>query len=354
MGFYTLTKNCSQVLKEAAISLVTDKVYNCGQICLSPDTVLVPKNKGPKFIQYMKDEMLRRWGPATSSGVSPCVEHNQWCGIITQRHYERIVDLVTDAQGKNAQVISLDPAGACPEFTFTKDNAGRKLPLQAVLNPPPHAKICDEEIFGPVFCVFDQFESLDEQIRYSNLRSEPLASYVFTHDACLKAKLMREVRCGGMTINSTMKHTSNPELPFGGLGKSGFGYTHGKYSLQAFSHKMAVCDSRPVGLMGKIWQKIGPDMTLPASPSVLEFIKKAAAPGATAPNFGMVARVVRVTFHLCLVGAAIGVSYGFFGVDGLVGAGVMLGTGVLGCGVEMLSRCGGRVSGAKEMKKKNA
>ena len=68
----------------------------------------------------------------------------------------------------------------------------------------------------------------------------PLALYIFSEDAVMKQRLMNDVRSGGVCINDTMKQGSSLEMPFGGVGASGYGRYRGKAGVQAFSYERAV------------------------------------------------------------------------------------------------------------------
>ena len=48
--------------------------------------------------------------------------------------------------------------------------------------------------------------------------------------------MLEELSFGGGAINDTLMHLANPNLPFGGVGASGIGEYHGKYSFDTFSH----------------------------------------------------------------------------------------------------------------------
>lgn len=101
-----------------------------------------------------------------------------------------------------------------------------------------------EEIFGPILPIFSipsqskAFEFLQKQQRQN--KSTPLASYVFTSNSKTYERFIRSVKSGGVVRNDTMLQYANSNLPFGGLGTSGYGCYHGKYSLDAFSHRRAV------------------------------------------------------------------------------------------------------------------
>ena len=96
-----------------------------------------------------------------------------------------------------------------------------------------------EEIFGPVLPVIP-FKTIDEIIPLINSRERPLALYLFTRRAGVKEKVLQQVPFGGGCVNDTVVHLSSNRLPFGGVGQSGMGRYHGKYSFETFTHEKAV------------------------------------------------------------------------------------------------------------------
>ncbi|MCE9625309.1 MAG: aldehyde dehydrogenase family protein, partial [Deltaproteobacteria bacterium] len=68
----------------------------------------------------------------------------------------------------------------------------------------------------------------------------PLAFYLFTSDPKIEAQVMSRSMFGGGCINDTVAHTGAPELPFGGVGGSGFGNYHGQRSFETFSYPRSI------------------------------------------------------------------------------------------------------------------
>lgn len=63
---------------------------------------------------------------------------------------------------------------------------------------------------------------------------KPLALYIFSEDAGTVNKILAGTSSGGVSINDTISHIINPNLPFGGVGRSGMGRYHGKYGFRSF------------------------------------------------------------------------------------------------------------------------
>jgi len=96
-----------------------------------------------------------------------------------------------------------------------------------------------EEIFGPILPVFT-YDHIEDAIDFINERPKPLALYLFTRDRELEDKVLCETSSGGVCLNDVILQLASPELPFGGVGHSGFGRYHGKASFTTFSNNKSV------------------------------------------------------------------------------------------------------------------
>ena len=99
-----------------------------------------------------------------------------------------------------------------------------------------------EEIFGPLLPIIS-YRSLDKAIQTLKTKEKPLACYVFTKKKATANKIIHEISYGGGCINDVVIHISNHNLPFGGVGNSGIGGYHGKYSFETFSHRKSIVKS---------------------------------------------------------------------------------------------------------------
>ncbi|MFG6257496.1 aldehyde dehydrogenase family protein, partial [Staphylococcus epidermidis] len=96
-------------------------------------------------------------------------------------------------------------------------------------------KIMKEEIFGPILPIIT-YDNFDEVLEIIQSKSKPLSLYLFSEDENMTHRVVEELSFGGGAINDTLMHLANPNLPFGGVGSSGIGQYHGKYSFDTFSH----------------------------------------------------------------------------------------------------------------------
>ena len=207
-------------VEKAARSIVQGKFTNAGQTCIAPDYVLVPADKA---------ETLARAILSIAEKAYPDLQSNsQYSNVISQRHRDRLNGAIEAARKAGASV--LQPAGAA---------GGGKIPPTLVLGTPEDSLLLNEEIFGPVLPIVG-YRDLDEALGFVNARSRPLALYAFTSERRTQDLILDGAISGGVTINGTLLHIAQDDLPFGGVGDSGIGAYHGVAGFRRFSHARAV------------------------------------------------------------------------------------------------------------------
>lgn len=213
-------------MAQAMARTLTIKTFNAGQICLSPDYLLVPQQSVETLVEAAQDFMQRSF---------PTVQANpDYTAIISPRHFARLVALLDDARQKGATVISLAPEG---EADF--DAATRKIAPHLVLEVNDSMLIMQEEIFGPLLPVVT-FNQSDEALAWINAHPRPLAAYYFGNNAASQATFITNTTSGAVVINDVMTHAAIDGLPFGGVGASGMGAYHGIHGFRRFSHQKPV------------------------------------------------------------------------------------------------------------------
>lgn len=95
-----------------------------------------------------------------------------------------------------------------------------------------------EEIFGPILPIVNINNAYDA-IEFIKQRPKALVMYVFSTDASIQDLFITQTSSGAMCINDTVMQYAVDSLPFGGVGMSGMGRYHGKYSFDTFVHKKA-------------------------------------------------------------------------------------------------------------------
>ena len=213
-------------LKKAGERIALGKMMNAGQICLAPDYLYVP------------EEVEEGAVAAVQLGVHEMyptlLDNDDYASVVSDRHFDRLQGLVSDARAKGAEVIEVNPA----DEDFSDSNT-RKMPLTILRNVTEDMAAMQEEIFGPVLPV-KTYKAIGEAIDYVNAHDRPLGLYYFGEDSGEREKVLTKTISGGVTVNDVVFHVSMEDLPFGGVGPSGMGSYHGVEGFREFSHARSV------------------------------------------------------------------------------------------------------------------
>ncbi|HAT4139486.1 TPA: aldehyde dehydrogenase [Clostridium perfringens] len=214
-----IDKDCK--LELVARRIVWGKLLNSGQTCVAPDYLYVHKDIEEEFIKKLEEEIKNQFGnnPLESEDYSKMVNEREFNRVLSYIDKEKLVF----GGNYNRKTFQIEP-------TILKN---------VTWNDP----VMEREIFGPIFPILS-FENLDEVIRLVNSKDKPLALYYFSEDKNKIEKVINSTSSGGVTINDTLVHVSSSYLPFGGVGNSGMGEYHGKYSFDLFSNKKGVMNRK--------------------------------------------------------------------------------------------------------------
>lgn len=208
----------------AAERIMSGKLFNSGQTCIAPDYVLVQRKEIDAFVSECKAAVARMY-PAM-------VGNADYTSIVNDRHKKRLEGYLVDAKENGATLVPLNPA----KESF---DGSRKMEPTLVLDAKESMAVLGEEIFGPILPVV-AYDTLEDAIAYVNDHPRPLALYMFDHDEEAVEKVLAETISGGVTVNDTMLHIAQDDMPFGGVGPSGMGHYHGKEGFDAFTKKKSV------------------------------------------------------------------------------------------------------------------
>jgi len=209
-------------VKTAAKRIMWGKLINGGQLCLSPDYVLVPEWFQDTFVEALKNAYyeLHPVDPEVSGQVTR---------MVNERHAARVKSLIDNTKGTIVFGGKVDLQSKYAAPALIKDVRGDD-------------SLMSEELFGPFLPVVP-LKDVDEAIDFINERDHPLNVYVFTNDAGFKEKVFSSTQSGTAAANDTILHVMAEGMPFGGVGASGTGYTTGKYAFDTFTHKRCTMDS---------------------------------------------------------------------------------------------------------------
>lgn len=214
-------------MKKTVTGVMHGKVLNAGQICISPDYVLLPEDKKDSFVEGARDAVNAMF----PTGLR---DNEDYTSVLGQRHFDRLRDHLEDARAKGAEIIELNPKNE--DFT---QQPHHKLPPTLVMDATDDMTIMQEEIFGPLLPVRTT-KSTKEAVDYVNDHPRPLALYFFGTSSEEESEVLDNTIAGGVTVIDTVMHIAQENLPFGGVGPSGMGHYHGRDGFLEFSHQKAV------------------------------------------------------------------------------------------------------------------
>jgi coniferyl-aldehyde dehydrogenase len=183
------------------------------------------------------DEFVRLYVAVVRKLYPHILDNEQYCSVINDAAFDRIVELVADARREGATVIDIVPPGE-----DLPDRDRRKVAPTVLTGVTQEMSVAHDEVFGPVLAVHG-YDHVGDAIDYINARPSPLAGYWYGPGGDDYDRFCREIRCGGITRNDFSLHAALPDLPFGGVGASGMGAYHGKAGFDAFSHRRPVVES---------------------------------------------------------------------------------------------------------------
>jgi acyl-CoA reductase-like NAD-dependent aldehyde dehydrogenase len=208
----------------AATRIMSGKCFNAGQTCIAPDYVLVPKKELSHFVEECKAAVAKMY---------PTLKDNpDYTSIVNARHHGRLTGHLEAAKEAGAKLVEMNPAKEDLSET-------RKMAPTIVLDAKDDLALMKDEIFGPILPVIP-YEKLEDAIDFVNDRPRPLALYVFSFEDDVVAKVNDRTIAGGVSVNETLMHFGQDDLPFGGVGPSGMGHYHGREGFETFSKKKPI------------------------------------------------------------------------------------------------------------------
>ncbi|KAK2520451.1 Aldh3b1 [Columba livia] len=200
------------------------RFFNAGQTCLAPDYLLCSLEMQEKLMPALRAAIVEFFG--SNPKESP--------------DFGRIVG---DKQFRRIQALLRSGRVAIGGQTDEKERYIAPTVLADVLPSDPAMQ---EEVFGPILPIV-VVANMDEAIDFINARPRPLAIYAFSCDCKVVNQVLERTSSGGFCGNDTLMHVTLSSLPFGGIGNSGLGKYHGKFTFDTFTHQRG-CLHRNMGL----------------------------------------------------------------------------------------------------------
>lgn len=205
-------------LRAAARRIAWAKFGNAGQTCVAPDYVITTPELVEPLIAALREAVTQLYGddPAAST------DYNR---IVDDRHHARLLSYLD---------------GADVAFGGQHDRADRYLAPTVIRVPAPLTQpVMTEEIFGPILPIVSM-DSPQAAVDHIRAGDKPLALYVFSASSAVRGLFVSRTSSGGVALDTAIIQASFDTLPFGGVGESGMGIYHGKYSFTTFSHSKPV------------------------------------------------------------------------------------------------------------------
>lgn len=216
-------------LKSTAKKIAWGKFINNGQICVSPDYLLVKESIKDNFVNELKQQVKAFYTEEASKSES-------YSRIVNNRHFDRLVNHLEDAKKHNA---IFEMGGK----SKSEDNF---IEPTVISNLPENASLLQDEIFGPILPI-KTYKTNEEVINYINSKEKPLALYIYSKHKKTINDIIKNTRAGSTCINNNVVQYSNHNLPFGGSNNSGIGKSHGFFGFQEFSNKRSVMKQHTKG-----------------------------------------------------------------------------------------------------------
>jgi len=214
-------------IEKSVDRIMVGKTLNAGQICLSPDYLMVPEEKLHEIIAAAQRAVGRMY--------PKILDNPQYTSVINERHFQRLNGYLAEATERGQKIIPINPAGE----DFSAQKGTLKIPPTLIPEPAEDLKMMQDELFGPLLPI-RTYNNFEETISYINSKPRPLGAYYFGEDKQEEEAFISRTTSGGVCINDVVMHVAQEELPFGGVGPSGMGAYHGFKGFQTFSHAKSV------------------------------------------------------------------------------------------------------------------
>lgn len=205
-------------LEVAARRIVWGRFMNGGQTCVAPDYIYCHESIASRFVERARHYLREFYGPDPSK--SP-----DYARIVSHSHFDRLDRML----------------GPTPDVHVGGEREREKKYIAPTIlkGATWDSPAMQDEIFGPILPVMT-YSRIDDVFARLRTTEKPLAAYIFTENTFVQQKFVELVPFGGGCINDTVSHLGSANLPFGGVGASGYGAYHGERSFLAFSHEKSV------------------------------------------------------------------------------------------------------------------
>ena len=197
--------------------IVWGKFLNAGQTCIAPDYILIEASVKESFLEALRKEITNAYG-------EDIVTSPDFARIINEKNFDRLAKMLENQSIAFGGQIDRDQFYIAPTI---------------IDNPSLDSLVMEDEIFGPILPVIPYQTKADIEVIIGRYE-KPLSGYIFSRKRSFSNWFLNRFSFGGGAVNDTVVQFVNEALPFGGVGHSGVGSYHGKYTFLTFSHTKAI------------------------------------------------------------------------------------------------------------------
>lgn len=195
------------------------KWMNAGQVCVSPDYLLVVRDAIPALVEALRAALHQFYGDDPA-------RHPDYGRVVNDTHHQRLVQLLKNSGGEVVHGGSYD-------------HATRYVAPTIIVDPQPASLLMQDEIFGPILPIVPVGD-VETAIDIVRAGAKPLVVHAFTRHRAVADRIEARTSSGAFIVNDAIVNHRIPGLPFGGVGDSGSGAYHGRAGFETFSHRKAV------------------------------------------------------------------------------------------------------------------
>ncbi|CAD5230928.1 unnamed protein product [Bursaphelenchus xylophilus] len=207
-------------LRTTAKRVTWGKLINNGQVCVTPDYVLLIGDSERR--KEFTDECVKCVKELYGEDAQKSPDYGR---IINESNFDRLSKII---DGTNGKIL----------YGGRRDRSDKFIE-PTIISVEPHDITLADELFGPILPVLT-VPTLDDAIKYIRGREKPLVCYLFSNNKKTVEKVKQKTSSGTLTINDVIMHMTVETLPFGGVGHSGTGRYQGKTTFDTFSNKKSV------------------------------------------------------------------------------------------------------------------
>jgi acyl-CoA reductase-like NAD-dependent aldehyde dehydrogenase len=212
-------------LQEAARLCAKTGFSNSGQSCISVQRIYVHQAVAESFTRYLRQEVeqLKVGNPLDPDTDVGCMVHEEAA--------VRVMRWIEEARESGAELV------------LGGKRSGATVWPTVLFNPPRHAKVVCEEVFGPVVCVIP-YQTLEEAFAETNNSPYGLQAGIFTKNLEVAYRAARQLEVGGVVINGTSNFRLD-HWPYGGVKHSGIGREGPRYAIEEMTESKMIVFRMP-------------------------------------------------------------------------------------------------------------